>query len=369
MKDPIYLSPPNIDSSETIVISEALESGWVAPIGPKLDQFERILSDYFEGRKVLLLNSGTAALHLSLILSNVGFGDIVLTSTLTFAACANVIRYQNAIPVFIDSDLETWNMDPDALESYLQSTSHKPKAIIVTHLYGVAAKVSELKSIADRYQIALIEDAAESLGSFYHDKPVGTFGDFGVISFNGNKVITTSGGGALICDESNYKLGRHLATQANKGIREYDHDQVGYNYRMSNVLASLGESQFGKLQRFIKRKREIYKRYSEELSEFFAFSQANPGGKSSYWLSVGLLKIPLEPRELIEELEEKNIESRRLWKPLHLHQAFETFQYFGDGIAEKLFDKGICLPSGTGLTDHQQTFVIQSIWTFFKKRG
>jgi len=368
MKERIYLSPPNVDHEEEIALVSALQSGWVAPVGPHLDQFEEVLSAYYQGKKVLLLNSGTSALHLSLVLSGVGEGDLVLSSSMTFAACANVIAYQKAISVFIDSEQDTWNMDPKVLEDYLKSATTKPKAILVTHLYGAPARIAQLKNLSEKYGITLIEDAAESLGAFHHGKPVGTFGTFGIISFNGNKTITTSGGGALICDDEHYVKGLHLATQANQGNGEYLHDQVGYNYRMSNILASLGQSQFEKLKLFLKRKKEIFERYQTELSNHMDFPEEVKENQSSYWLTTAILK-PGKVRDLIQWLERNDIESRRLWKPLHLQEAFYNYEFVGEGVCEKLFHSGICLPSGSGLTYEQQSFVIHSIMEYFAKKN
>ena len=366
MKERIYLAPPNIDQKEKDSILSAIDSGWIAPMGPSLDEFERMLSAHFQGRKVLLLNSGTSALHLSLILAGVGEGNTVITSSLTFAACANVILYQKAIPVFMDNENETWNLDPEVLASYLEIAHEKPKAIIVTHLYGVPAKIKLIKKIAEKYDIKLIEDAAEALGSTIHGNQVGSFGEFGVVSFNGNKIITTSGGGALICNEENYARGLHIATQANRGAGEYDHDMVGYNYRMSNILAGLGESQFGKLDDFLIAKRNILNVYKMHLSDYFLFPKELDFNASNHWLTTGLIKSDHRPTDLIVWLEKDNIESRRLWKPLHLHKAYQSFKFHGDGVCVDLFQKGVCLPSGTGLSEELQLKVISSIQKFFE---
>jgi len=364
MNKRIYLSPPNIDALEEKAVVNALKGGWVAPVGPEISEFEDMLASYFR-KRVLLLNSGTSALHLSLVLSGVKEGDVVLTSSLTFAACANVIRYQQANPVFLDSELQTWNMDPDVLDEYLAKSGQIPKAIIVTHLYGVPAQIERLKSLCDQYGIILIEDAAESLGARAAQVPVGTFGDFGIISFNGNKVVTTGGGGALICSEQDYEKGLHLATQANSGVGEYDHDTIGYNYRLSNVLAALGSSQFRKLENFLIRKREISIKYSNELSDFFDFPERPDSDVASNWLSVALFKGSPRPQELVEWLGRDNIEARKLWKPLHLHKAYSQYEFVGSGVSENLFQSGICLPSGTGLTVRQQQLIIDSVRSFF----
>ncbi|MEM0938917.1 MAG: aminotransferase class I/II-fold pyridoxal phosphate-dependent enzyme [Bacteroidota bacterium] len=360
----IYLSPPNVNKEDKEVIISSLMSGWVAPKGPMLDKFEDELSRYFHGKKVLLLNSGTSALHLSLVLAGVQKGDYVITSSMTFAACANVIFYQSAIPVFIDSEENTWNMDPKLIEEFLNKAHIKPKAIILTHSYGIPADVDAIKTIADVYKIPLIEDAAEALGSFYKSAPVGSLGDFGVVSFNGNKIITTSGGGALICDEAKYSKGLHLATQANRGMGYYDHDQIGYNYRLSNILAGLGLAQFHRLPSFLKKKKHIYSRYEEELKDYLFFPHSLVNNNSNYWLTVALVKENKDPTELINWLERENIESRRVWKPLHLHMAYQEYEFIGQGICEGFFKKGICLPSGSGLFQSDQDRVIAAIKKF-----
>ena len=359
----IYLSPPNVDDAEAEAVQEVLSSGWVAPIGPALDVFEKQLSSYY-GRNVVALNSGTSALHLALKLAGVEANDLVITSSFTFAACANVIRYEKAIPVFLDSEETTWNLDPDLLEDFLRSSTTVPKAIIVTHLYGMPAKLQEIKAIADKYKIALIEDAAEALGSIYHNDKPGAIGHFGVVSFNGNKIITTSGGGALITDSKGYEKGLHLATQANNGVMEYNSSEVGYNYRMSNVLAGLGTAQLNRLSSFVEKKQMIFGRYREELSAYFDFLDEPAESKSNRWLTTGLLKSDHSIIDFISYLEVQNIETRRLWKPLHLHSAYAQFEFVGSGICERLFDRGICFPSGTGLSDSDQTRVIESIKQF-----
>ncbi|MEM6735808.1 MAG: aminotransferase class I/II-fold pyridoxal phosphate-dependent enzyme [Bacteroidota bacterium] len=360
----IYLSPPTVNKKDKEVMISSLMSGWIAPKGPMLDRFEDELSRYFHGKKVLLLNSGTSALHLSLILAGVQKGDYVVTSSMTFAACANVIFYQCAIPVFIDSEEHTWNMDPKLLEGFLSKARIKPKAIILTHSYGIPANIDAIKIIAHSYRISLIEDAAEALGSFYKSAPVGSLGDFGVVSFNGNKIITTSGGGALICDEAKYLKGLHLATQANRGVGYYDHDQIGYNYRLSNILAGLGLAQFQKLPSFLKKKKHIYSRYEEELKDYLFFPHSLVNNHSNYWLTVALVKEDKDPTNLINWLERENIESRRVWKPLHLHRAYQGYEFIGQGICEGFFKKGICLPSGSGLSQSDQDRVITAVKKF-----
>ena len=358
----IYLSPPNISSDEKESVVSVLDSGWVAPVGPKLDTFEAALSHRFGGRSVVALNSGTSALHLALILAGVTDGDTVLVSSFTFAACANVVLYERAVPVFLDSEEQTWNVDPEVLDSYLRSSYTVPKALIVTHLYGMPAQMEKIKSLCDHYGISVIEDAAEALGSKVNGMQVGSFTDFGIVSFNGNKIVTTSGGGALICSEAAKERAIHLATQANSGKYGYDHLEAGFNYRMSNVLAGLGEEQLKRLDEFVARKRTIFRTYASALEEHFYFNEEPVSTTSNRWLTTCLLRNKdLKRQDLILYLEKHNIETRLLWKPLHLHPAYDSAEFVGAGICEDLFQMGICLPSGTGLTSEQQDFVISAI--------
>ena len=358
----IYLSPPNVGEREKQLLTEAVESGWIAPVGPQLDLFETELERLFENRRVLAVNSGTSALHLALILSDVGSDDTVVVGTFTFAACANVILYQGAIPVFLDSEPETWNLDPALLDEYLQSCAKRPKAVIITHLYGVPAKIEEIKRICDEYEVTLIEDAAEAIGSTVNDQHVGSFGTYGIISFNGNKLITTSGGGALIVPDHTYDRGLHLATQANTGDMGYDHQEVGYNYRLSNVLAGVGIAQLEKMKDFVKRKRDIFDFYSANLPSTFQFQDEPKHCFCNRWLTTPLGDESFtDPLALIRFLEEKNIESRRLWKPLHLNKAYTDFNFFGSNVAENLYERGLCLPSGSGMTGDDLNYVAEQI--------
>lgn len=361
-KNRIYLSPPNIAGNELSILEEILDSGWVAPVGKAIDDFENQLAKKYEGRSIVAVNSGTSALHLAMILSSVGRGDDVLVSSFTFAACANVILYQGANPIFIDSEADTWNMDPDLVEGYLKSAKRIPKAVIVTHLYGMPAQIDQICDTAKEYGVKVIEDAAEALGTTINYKNVGCFGDFGVISFNGNKIITTSAGGILICDHHNRDKAIHLATQANSGRFGYDHREIGYNYRMSNVLAGLGLGQLEHLEDFIARKRAIYESYFQSLNDEFEFLGEPAGCFSNRWLSTTILKDPnRKVEDLIRYLDKEGIETRRLWKPLHLHGAYSNYNFVGSGVAENLFERGICLPSGTGLSKDDQNYVIDRI--------
>ncbi|MEO9485170.1 MAG: aminotransferase class I/II-fold pyridoxal phosphate-dependent enzyme [Ekhidna sp.] len=358
----IYLSPPDFSKSELNEVSKVFESGWIAPVGPAIDAFEAKLAEKYNDKSVLALNSGTSALHLALILAGVGDGDEVLVSSFTFAACANTVLYERAIPIFLDSDDVSWNLDPDVLLNYLSNAEVIPKALIVTHLYGMPADMKRIAGISKEYGIKIIEDAAESLGAMDDGVHVGGIGDYGIISFNGNKIITTSGGGALICSSEDWERGKHLATQANSGSFGYDHKEAGYNYRMSNVLAGIGLAQLTKLDSFVKRKRMIFEMYEDQLSGYFDFLQEPASMFSNRWLTTALLKEEgREIDELVVYLNGHEIESRRLWKPLHLHEAYHASVFIGEGVCEQIYRRGICLPSGCGLTVDQQQFVIDKI--------
>ncbi|MFK7953440.1 MAG: aminotransferase class I/II-fold pyridoxal phosphate-dependent enzyme [Ekhidna sp.] len=363
--DRIYLSPPNVGEEEKEELVKVMSEGWVSTVGPTINYFEKDLERLYSDKRVLALNSGTSALHLSLILAKIGRDDKVLVSTLTFVASANVILYQGAIPIFIDSEEKSWNVDPDLLEEYLRSTASKPQALIVTHLYGVPAEIKRLRNICDEYQILLIEDAAEALGSTSDNIPLGAFGDYGILSFNGNKIITTSGGGALITNEQGYEKGLLLSTQANSGKSDYYHKDVGYNYRMSNVLAGIGVVQIGKLDSFVKKKRIIFNYYRSHLSELFEFPEEKRNEFCNRWLTTPIVKEDIDINDLITFLENRNIETRRLWRPMHRQPIFEEFDSVSNGVSEGLYEKVICLPSGTGLTERELDYVIDHIKNFF----
>ncbi|WP_424963975.1 DegT/DnrJ/EryC1/StrS family aminotransferase [Ekhidna sp.] len=363
----IYLSPPSVGEEELAEVSKSLASGWVAPIGPSIDAFESELAKKYEGREVVALNSGTSALHLALVMAGVGANDHVLVSSFTFAACANVVIYQGAIPVFLDSEEVTWNLDPGALSEYLRTAAKTPKALVVTHLYGMPAQINEIIRIAKEHDIIVIEDAAEALGARLNDEEVGTMSDYGILSFNGNKIITTSGGGALICREEDKSRAIYLATQANSGELTYDHKEVGYNYRISNVLAGIGLGQLKQLESFIEKKRWIFDRYKSELEDHFKFLEEPPVCFSNRWLTTCTLKdLDKDIMDLIQFLNSHNIESRRLWKPLHLHEAYDDYAFHGSGVCEEIFEKGICIPSGTGLTTDEQDYVIATVKKWFQ---
>ena len=363
LNDRIYLSLAHMGGQEQKFIQEAFDTNWVVPLGPNVDAFEKDLETFLGDHSyVAALTAGTAALHLGLILLGVEAGDEVLCQTFTFSASANPIRYQGATPVFIDSEPDTWNMSPEHLERAIQcrlSKRKRLKAIIPVHLYGMPSKIDEILAIADRYEIPVLEDAAEALGAVYQGKFCGTFGELAALSFNGNKIITTSGGGALVAKKEEYiRKARFLATQARDIAPHYQHSHVGYNYRMSNVVAGIGRGQMLVLPQRVEQRRKNNQFYREQLSDIQGISfQTEPSRDfySNYWLTT----VVIDPKktggitreDLRLALEEANIESRPLWKPMHLQPVFDDYPFFGDGTSERLFDKGLCLPSGSSLTE------------------
>lgn len=333
-------------------IGEAFDQNWIAPLGPNVDNFEKELEAYLGAGHVAALSSGTAAIHLALILSGVKDGDEVLCQSFTFSATANPIIYQRAIPVFIDSEKETWNMDPELLETAITariSKGKKPKACIVVHLYGMPARIVEIKEICEKYGIVLIEDAAEALGSDLNGKKLGTFGTFGILSFNGNKIITTSGGGALVSEDGEaIQKARFYSTQARDPAPHYQHSEIGYNYRISNISAGIGRGQLEVLDQWVQLRRRNYEFYSKEIALNW---QKEPAGYfSNRWLSCALFNS-YEEREAVRNLlGENNIESRPLWKPMHLQPVFEEYPRYTNGVSEQLFEQGLCFPSGSNMT-------------------
>jgi pyridoxal phosphate-dependent aminotransferase EpsN len=371
MSERILLSSPHMGGTEQKYINEAFETNWIAPLGPNVDGFERELAEYVGINDAAAVNSGTAAIDLALNLLDVGVGDTVFCSSLTFIASANPIIYRGAIPVFIDSESDTWNMSPQALESALIETvaiGKIPKAVIIVNLYGQTAKMDELMELCNRYDVAVVEDAAESLGSTYKGKKSGTFGNYGVYSFNGNKIITTSGGGMLVSNDVNaLKQARFLATQARDAAKHYQHSIIGYNYRLSNVLAGIGRGQLEVLDDRVAQKRAIFDRYEEALGSIAGVSLMPEleNTFSNRWLSVILLdpeKIAILPYEVIDALNEEHIEARPVWKPLHLQPVFKGCKFYShninESVSEVLFAQGICLPSDTKMTVLQQQRVI-----------
>lgn len=340
--------------------------------GENVNKFEEELSKYVGAKHGVALSSGTAAIHMALKAVGVTNGDLVFCSSLTFAATANPIIYQNATPVFIDSESETWNMDPKALEKAFEKYPN-PKAVIVVHLYGTPAKINEIMEICKKHDVPLIEDAAESLGSTYYDKQTGTFGKYGIYSFNGNKIITTSGGGMLVSDdEERIQKVRFWVTQAREKARHYEHKEIGYNYRMSNICAGIGRGQLKVLNERIHKKTDIYNRYKEGLKEITEIS-IQPIPKNTvpnHWLSSIVLdtRSKVKPIEIIETLEKENIESRPVWKPMHLEPVFKDYDFIQveeESIAKKLFENGVCLPSDTKMTNEEQDVVINKIKSLF----
>lgn len=348
-------------------IRDAFETNWIAPLGPNVDAFEKELAAKTGISHAAALVSGTAAIHLALKAAGVGAGDTVLCQALTFSASANPIVYQNALPVFIDSDAKTWNMDPALLEEALRKYP-TAKAVIVVNLYGLAADLDPIVDICKRRGVTLIEDAAESLGTLYKGRHTGTFGDYGVYSFNGNKIITSSGGGMLVSENGEMiEKARFWATQARDKARHYQHSELGFNYRMSNVVAGIGRGQLKVLERRVARKKEIFEFYKRELDglDGLSFMPVNDFNEPNYWLTCIQLKGTIRPLDVIEALEADNIESRPIWKPLHLQPFFAGCGCVGGDTARGIFENGLCLPSGTNLTGadlKRVTGVMKKLW-------
>ncbi len=378
MSSKIWLSSPHMGGNEQKYVNEAFEANWVAPLGPNVDGFEKDIEIFFnENVKVAALSAGTAALHLALIECDVKHGDEVICQSMTFSASANPIAYCGATPIFIDSEKETWNMCPVALKEAVEnriSKGKKPKAIIVVHLYGMPAKMDEILKIALEYEIPVIEDAAEALGSTYKGKTCGTFGRFGILSFNGNKIITTSGGGALVCHTQEDKdKAVFLSTQARDNAPHYQHSHIGYNYRMSNIVAGIGRGQMEVLKDRVEARRKMHDFYVELFKDIHGvevFSEPTEDYFSNHWLSA-IVVNPEITGKTREDLRlaflEDNIESRPLWKPMHLQPVFADAPYYGTDISEKLFNDGLCLPSGSNLTDEDRERIRTMINIFFNK--
>lgn len=376
MKSKIWLSSPHMGGTEQKYIKEAFDANWIAPLGPNVNGFEQDLKSYLsDAKEVAVLSSGTAAIHLGLILSGVKPGDEVICQTMTFSASANPIAYQGATPVFIDSEQETWNMCPEALQEAIEdriAKGKKPKAIIVVHLYGMPAKMDEIVSIAKKYEIALIEDAAEALGSMYKGQNCGIFGDYGILSFNGNKIITTSGGGALVCHtEASKNKAIFLATQARDDAPHYQHSEIGYNYRMSNIVAGIGRGQIEVLDKHIGLRRYMngfYKELFENAEGITVFEEPNSDYYSNHWLScitIDNTKTKLTTEQIRLALEKENIECRPLWKPMHLQPVFKNSAYYGTTVSEDLFKTGLCLPSGSNLQDADRERISMALRKLF----
>jgi len=352
-----------MSAAERASLVAAFDSNWIAPLGPEVDAFERELAARTGVSAAAALSSGTASLHLALVLLDVGPGDEVWTSTLTFAATANAIRYVGATPVFIDSEGESWNLDPALLREALRDAAAKgalPKALITVDLYGQCADYDAILGACAEYGVPVIEDAAEALGASYRDKPAGSFGTIGVLSFNGNKIITTSGGGALVSEDAALvERARHLASQARQPAAHYEHEEVGYNYRLSNLLAAVGRAQLARLDGFVERRREINRRYRNVLEglEGVTFLPEAPGCRSTCWLTCVLLDedaLGVGPTAVREHLEAHNIEARPVWKPMHLQPVYRSCRVVGGTVAEDFFRRGLCLPSGSALSEEGQ---------------
>ena len=379
MKDKIWLSSPHIGINELKYVNEAFATNWIAPLGPHVNEFEQGLQAKTQTNHAAALTSGTSAIHLALILLGVKSGDFVFCQSITFSASANPIAYQGAIPVFIDSESDTWNMDPALLRTALEEANLNgklPKAIIPVHLYGMPAKIGDILSIASEYGVPVIEDAAEALGSYVENKPCGSFGEFGVLSFNGNKIITTSGGGALLSENAEMiEKARFLATQARDSAPHYQHSHIGYNYRMSNVLAGIGRGQLEVLNDRVGARRSNFEKYVNYFSKWnsngfsIQFQDEPSGYYSNRWLTC-IIVDPLSNNGLTREvirlaLEEENIESRPLWKPMHQQPIFADCKAYLNGVSDKLFEDGLCLPSGSNLTETEFIRIFKTLDQIF----
>lgn len=366
----LWLASPHMSDEgyEMEYIQEAFDSNWISPAGMNVNEFEKELAHKVGAGYAAAVSSGTAAIHLALKSLGVGDGDIVICQSLTFSATANPIIYQNAIPVFIDSDYKTWNMDPEALETALNKYGVRVKAVLLVHLYGLSTDMDRIMEICNKYGVPIIEDAAESLGTYYKGKHTGTFGKLGVFSFNGNKIITTSGGGMLVSnDEEKIDKVKYWATQARDPARHYQHSELGYNYRMSNVLAGIGRGQLKVLDQRVAKKKYIFEYYKKELQSLdgIDFMPINDWNEPNYWLSVILLNGKVKPLDIMMALEKDNIESRPVWKPMHMQPFFEKYDYIGGQVSEKLFERGICLPSDTKMSDEdlgRVCGIIKGLW-------
>lgn len=368
-KKRIYLSCPTMHGEEQKFINEAFDTNWVAPLGPNVNAFEKEMAEYVGISHASALSAGTAAIHLALRILGVQEGDIVFTPSLTFSATCNPIVYEKAVPIFIDSENETWNMDPKALEKAFEKYPN-PKAVIVVHLYGTPAKLDEILEICNAHHVPLVEDAAESLSSTYKGKHTGTYGKIGIYSFNGNKIITTSGGGMLVSKEEEItKQATFLATQARDPARHYQHSQIGYNYRMSNITAGIGRGQLLYLEEHKALKKAIYNKYKAAFADIpeIRMNPLNPDGDANNWLSCMTISEDsrVNPDMIMDALEKENIESRPIWKPMHLQPVFSEYDFIqadeGKSVSEEIFNRGLCLPSDIKNTDEDMELIISII--------
>lgn len=371
----IYLSPPHIGATERELVNEALESGWIAPVGPQLDAFEKEFSSYVHSAHAVALSSGTAALHLALRIADISTDDEVIVPAFTFCASVNPILYLGGRPVFLDSEKASWNLDPNLLETVLAEKDRNgqlPKAIVVVHLYGQCAQMDPIMTICERYGVTIIEDAAEALGATYEGKMAGSIGRIGAFSFNGNKIITTSSGGMLVTDEAPLAdHARKLANQAREPVVHYEHTEIGYNYRMSNILAAIGRGQLSSLDDRIQTRRQIFSFYHDNLNDLpgLSFMPEASWGRHTRWLTC----ITINPSEFGADredvrlaLEAENIEARPLWKPMHLQPVYKHYEIIGGTVAESLFETGLCLPSGSNLTESDLLRIISIIRSIAK---
>ena len=373
MESRIFLSFPHLGGTEMNWIEEAFKGSWVVPLGPNVDEFEKRLSSYLEAPDVVAVSAGTAAIHMAMVMLGVGPGDEVICQSFTFAASANPVTYQGAKPVFVDSEPDTWNMDPAALEEAIierhRATGRYPKAIVPVHLYGMPARMDEILEIASRYGIPVIEDAAEALGSEYKGKKCGTLGKYGALSFNGNKIITTSGGGAVICPDSEAaKRVLFYVTQARENRPYYYHEHIGFNYRMSNISAGIGCGQMDVLAEHVERRRAIHRLYSEAFKGSDRITvHENPTDdfNSNFWLTTVLID-DADPEQLRQAMNSRNIETRWLWRPMHMQPVYADAPYYGGNTAESLFSRGLCLPSGSNLTDSDIERVVTTLKSVLK---
>lgn len=371
MMERIILSLPHMGGNERKWVEKAFETNWIVPLGPNVDEFEKLLAAYLGVEHVVALSAGTAAIHLGLVMAGVKAGDEVICQSFTFSASANPILYQGASPVFVDSETDTWNMDPDLLEEAVKDryrmTGRYPKAIIPVHLYGMPARMDEIMAVASRYGIAVVEDAAEALGSAYRGRKCGTMGRYGAFSFNGNKIITTSGGGALVCpDKESAARVKFYATQARENRPYYYHETVGYNYRMSNVSAGIGCGQMEVLAGHVERRRKIHDMYVAGLADVAGITvKCAPSCdfEPNYWLTTVIIDpaTGITPDMMRVALDSAGIETRLLWRPMHMQPVFSAAPFYGSGVGESLFDRGLCLPSGSILTDSQIERVVGEI--------
>ncbi len=371
----IYLASPTMHGLEQEFVQEAFDTNWIAPVGPHVNAFEKEISEYTGAKYAAALSAGTAAIHLAVKLLGIGEGDVVFCSDLTFAASCNPVCYEHATPVFIDSEPGTWNMSPDALARAFEKYPH-PKAVICVHLYGTPAKLDEIMEICRAHNVPMIEDAAESLSATYKGKQTGTFGKFGIYSFNGNKIITTSGGGMLVSEDKDaIDKARFLSTQARDPARYYQHSQLGYNYRMSNVDAGIGRGQLRSLDLHRRLKQEIYKTYKEAFSDISEISMnpMNPDGEANNWLSCMTVEptFGITPDQVMDALAEENIESRPIWKPMHLQPVYQSCDFFSNkeegSVSEEIFTNGLCLPSDIKNTKEDMDRIIGIIRGLFGK--